>query len=138
MAIFKRAALLAGSAWLLASCAHPNGDGFADLPSWLQAHVAQVNAQERYPSVIAVWEWPYQGRTVYEVQPGCCDRFNELYDAKGTYLCAPSGGFTGRGDGKCPDAVAAREAAGERVRKVWAHAAPPHPADQPASAPALP
>ena len=140
----KRVARQAGGAGmllaigaLLASCAHPGGPGFAQLPPWLQAHLARVNADERHPSVIAVREWPYQGRTVYEIQAGCCDRFNELYDAQGTYLCAPSGGYTGRGDGKCPDAVAARETAGDQVRKLWYHAAPPHPADR-ASAPDLP
>lgn len=128
---FRRLAWLVASAGVLAGagtlagCVHPGASGLADLPPWLQSHLARVNADERNPSVIAVWEWPYQGRTVYEIQAGCCDRFNELYDAQGTYLCAPSGGFTGRGDGKCPDAAAAREAAGEQVRKRWFHMAPP-------------
>ena len=129
--------LVSGAGAMLAACAHPGGPGFAELPPWLQAHLARVNADARHPSVIAVWEWPYQGRTVYEIQAGCCDRFNELYYAQGTYLCAPTGGYTGRGDGKCPDAVAARAAAGEQVRKLWYHEAPAHPADR-ASAPDLP
>lgn len=135
--LLASAGVLAG-AGTLAGCVHPGASGLADLPPWLQSHLARVNADERNPSVIAVWEWPYQGRTVYEIQAGCCDRFNELYDAQGTYLCAPSGGFTGRGDGKCPDAAAAREAAGEQVRKRWFHMAPPHPADRAGSAPDLP
>jgi hypothetical protein len=26
-----------------------------------------------------------------------------LYDAAGKSMCAPDGGFSGQGDGKCPD-----------------------------------
>ena len=41
-------------------------------------------------------------RPVYLFTPTCCDQFNPLYDADGRYICAPSGGFSGSGDGKCP------------------------------------
>ena len=39
----------------------------------------------------------------YYVPPQCCDQFSTLYDADGAVICAPDGGITGRGDGKCPD-----------------------------------
>ncbi len=39
----------------------------------------------------------------YTPIPGCCDRTSTLYDRCGTVLCAPDGGYTGRGDGRCPD-----------------------------------
>lgn len=42
------------------------------------------------------------GRPVYLFTPLCCDQFNPLYDAEGRFICAPSGGFGGAGDGKCP------------------------------------
>jgi hypothetical protein len=45
----------------------------------------------------------YNGKTVYLVIPDCCDQYISLYDENCTYLCAPSGGLTGKGDGKCPD-----------------------------------
>ncbi|MEO6277899.1 DUF6970 domain-containing protein [Roseateles sp.] len=41
-------------------------------------------------------------RPVYLFTPLCCDQFNPLYDAEGRFICAPSGGFGGAGDGKCP------------------------------------
>lgn len=41
-------------------------------------------------------------RPVYLFTPLCCDQFNPLYDAEGRFICAPSGGFGGVGDGKCP------------------------------------
>lgn len=45
----------------------------------------------------------FNGKKVYLVLPDCCDQYISLYDENCNYLCAPSGGFTGRGDGKCPD-----------------------------------
>ncbi|WP_457391396.1 DUF6970 domain-containing protein [Roseateles sp. P5_E1] len=41
-------------------------------------------------------------RPVYLFTPLCCDQFNQLYNAEGRFICAPSGGFGGAGDGKCP------------------------------------
>ena len=48
-------------------------------------------------------EYEYQGNIVYYVPPQCCDQFSQLYDSNGKLICAPDGGFSGRGDGKCPD-----------------------------------
>jgi hypothetical protein len=45
----------------------------------------------------------YNGKTVYLVIPDCCDQYISLYDENCNFLCAPSGGFTGKGDGKCSD-----------------------------------
>lgn len=33
----------------------------------------------------------------------CCDQLKLLYRADGSYFCSPSGGFTGGGDGRCPE-----------------------------------
>ncbi|OON71193.1 hypothetical protein B0919_03025 [Hymenobacter sp. CRA2] len=52
---------------------------------------------------IRILSYQYRGQTVYYETAGCCDQFTTLYDAKGNVLCAPDGGLTGRGDGKCPD-----------------------------------
>ena len=50
-----------------------------------------------------VYSYFYEGRKVYYIIGRCCDFFNELYDEDCHRLCAPSGGFGGGGDGKCPD-----------------------------------
>lgn len=42
------------------------------------------------------------GRLVYLFTPLCCDRPHPLYDAEARYICAPTGGFSGQGDGRCP------------------------------------
>ena len=38
----------------------------------------------------------------------CCDIPSVLYDTAGTVVCAPDGGFTGRGDGRCPAFISQR------------------------------
>jgi len=52
---------------------------------------------------VEINEYIYNGRTVYLFTARCCDQFNVLYDSSCSMICAPSGGFSGRGDGKCPD-----------------------------------
>lgn len=44
-------------------------------------------------------------KSYYLLTAPCCDRMNPLFDAQGAYVCAPTGGYTGRGDGSCPDSV---------------------------------
>jgi hypothetical protein len=55
------------------------------------------------------------GRAYYYAVSGCCDQLNALFDAAGGYVCAPDGGFTGRGDGRCP---------AELLRIEWAQGVP--------------
>ncbi len=62
-----------------------------------------------------IYEYEYQGKKVYAISSNCCDFFNTVVDEECKYVCAPSGGFTGRGDGKCKDFF--KEA--KQVRLVW-------------------
>ena len=48
-------------------------------------------------------EYLYNGKTVFLFTPPCCDQWNVLYDDSCKIICAPTGGITGRGDGKCKD-----------------------------------
>lgn len=48
-------------------------------------------------------EYLYNGKTVFLVRAPCCDQWNRVYDDSCKIICAPSGGITGRGDGKCKD-----------------------------------
>ncbi len=45
----------------------------------------------------------YNSEIVYYLPPRCCDIFSVLYDEQGEVICAPDGGFTGGGDGRCSD-----------------------------------
>ncbi len=48
-------------------------------------------------------EYDYNGEKVYGFSLGCCDMFYAVYNGNCNYICSPSGGFTGRGDGLCKD-----------------------------------
>jgi hypothetical protein len=61
---------------------------------------------ENYPAGFlpqSIWQYNYNNDTVFYFYMQCCDAFNCLYSKNGVYLCAPNGGFSGGGDGKCPD-----------------------------------
>lgn len=45
----------------------------------------------------------YQGQPVYYINQdkNCCDQLDEIHSLDGTFICAPGGGITGIGNGKC-------------------------------------
>ncbi|MCB9230839.1 MAG: hypothetical protein H6581_04215 [Bacteroidia bacterium] len=52
--------------------------------------------------VVRVEKWEVDGETFYYTEADCCDQFNLLYDLNCAQICAPTGGFSGQGDGLCP------------------------------------
>jgi hypothetical protein len=62
-----------------------------------------------------VEEYRYGGRRVFLFSANCCDQFNEAFDDSCNYICAPSGGMTGKGDRKCLDF----KAVAQFVKVVW-------------------
>ena len=52
---------------------------------------------------IEVWRYQLDGKAVYLLIPDCCDQFIKLFDSNYLLICSPSGGFSGHGDGLCPD-----------------------------------
>jgi hypothetical protein len=87
------------------------------LPAWLAALVADYDAQPARTAPAAIHALPYLGGTAYLVTTACCDQFDPLYDGRGVVICHPSGGFSGRGDGRCP---ASLPPPADR-REVWHH-----------------
>lgn len=75
-------------------------------PAWLAAKIKEFEGSANPPDLVA--SYTYQGRLVYYVSPRCCDQYGLLFDSTGTELCAPDGGITGRGDGRCPEFIAQR------------------------------
>ncbi|HZX73217.1 MAG TPA: hypothetical protein VFE57_02270 [Cyclobacteriaceae bacterium] len=55
------------------------------------------------PIKISRVEYSVQSSVGYLIDQNGNDMFIILVDSDGNYICAPSGGFTGSGDGKCPD-----------------------------------
>ncbi len=88
------------------SCQEPESP--QGLPACLERYVEEHQS-------ISVNKGQYKGEAYYVVNPDCCDMFVELLNDRCEYICAPSGGFTGSGDGTCPAWVQDWEA----TEEVW-------------------
>lgn len=84
-------------------------------PACIQQKIDQIKAQPKWNPPAEVNEYTYNGQQVFLFSSPCCDQYNMLYDANCNTLCAPSGGFTGKGDNKCPDF----KDKAKHVRVVW-------------------
>jgi hypothetical protein len=85
------------------------------IPSCIQKKIDEIKAQPKWNPPAEINEYIYQDKHVYLFSSNCCDQYNMLYDENCNPICAPSGGFTGRGDGKCTDF---NEKA-KKLRLVW-------------------
>ncbi|RQP25529.1 DUF6970 domain-containing protein [Piscinibacter terrae] len=100
------------------------------LPSWLVSKMKRYDGLPEEQAPLGIWQITREGQPAYlEIAP-CCDQYNPLFDAKGQRICAPTGGFHGGGDMKCPNPADPRT----KVRLVWVH---PKSADQNPPAPQL-
>lgn len=73
------------------------------VPGWLQELIDGFEEVGVLYSPHYVWSYRYNGERVYYVPPRCCDVMSVLYDVYGVRICHPGGGFSGNGDGQCPD-----------------------------------
>ena len=74
-----------------------------DTPDWVNNLVAEFKSQPVGNPPQSIWQYMYKDKIVYYIPPQCCDQFSALYDESGLLICAPDGGFSGTGDGKCTD-----------------------------------
>ena len=70
-----------------------------DVPHWVD-EITHGPLKDRPQKII---EYQYRGERVYMLVAKCCDGYNRVLNFKGESVCSPSGGFSGRGDGECPD-----------------------------------
>src|SRR4030095_10907770 len=73
------------------------------LPSCIQGLIDKGLSNSPPDAPIKVDEYTYNGQRVFLFTAPCCDHYNVLYDENCKEICAPSGGITGKGDGKCPE-----------------------------------
>ena len=90
-------------------------DCVSDLPSCVENWIDSVKNDEALNAPVEVNEYRYQGKKVYLLTADCCDQYNKLYDADCNYICSPTGGIAGQGDGKCTDFLQKAE----HIRLVW-------------------
>lgn len=92
-----------------------NKSSIADIPSCVQAKITRIQQQPTWNPPATVTEYHYNGKRVFLFSSDCCDQYNEVVDAECNYICAPSGGLTGKGDRKCTDFTEKSEL----VKVVW-------------------
>lgn len=74
-----------------------------DTPTCIQQRIDEIKAKPKGNDASEINEYIYKGKHVYLFESACCDQYNPLLDDNCTYICAPSGGITGKGDLKCTD-----------------------------------
>jgi len=97
---------------LLVACSQPTQSG---NPAWVDQLIEKFKTEPVGNPPQSIWRYEYNGQVVYYVPAQCCDMFSTLYDADGNVICAPNGGITGAGDGRCKDFAAQRT--GEQL--IW-------------------
>lgn len=95
----NRVSFLAVFFVFLSSCTNPSTP--ETKPVWLDVFLKASEVEHSTPQEI--WKYEWNNKTVYYVLSQCCDQFNLLLDENGKVLCLPDGGFSGKGDGKCPN-----------------------------------
>jgi hypothetical protein len=75
------------------------------LPECIQQKIEAIKAQPKWNPPAQVDEYVYQGKRVYLFSADCCDQYTQAFDENCNYICAPSGGITGKGDGRCADFI---------------------------------
>ena len=89
--------------FLINGCSDLGSSSETVNPDWVKSLITQFENSPAGNPPQSIWKYDYKGMTVYYVPAQCCDMFSILYDDGGRILCFPDGGFSGRGDGKCPD-----------------------------------
>ena len=84
----------------LAGCSQTTQTG---NPGWVDKLITKIESDPVANPPLSLWSYEYNGQAVYFLPAHCCDIWSVVYDADGNFICAPDGGFTGKGDGKCPD-----------------------------------
>lgn len=92
-----------------------DADSISAIPICIRVKIDSIKKGERWNPPTLIHEYEYKGRKVYVTSAPCCDFFTTAVDSNCNNICAPAGGFTGRGDGKCPEFF--KEA--KYIRAVW-------------------
>jgi len=74
-----------------------------NIPSCIQQKIDSIKQQPVWNPPAEINEYNYSGSKVFLISANCCDFYSVVFDTNCNYVCAPSGGFTGKGDRKCTD-----------------------------------
>jgi hypothetical protein len=85
------------------------------VPSCIRKIIDDAGKQSVAERPQQIDEYTVSGKRVYLYTAPCCDQYNILLDSNCKEICAPSGGFTGKGDGQCKDF----DSTAKHVRLIW-------------------
>lgn len=105
--------LMAFSAMLSETC--KNKKQIGGIPPCVQQKIDSLKLLPRFNPPAQIDEYVYNGKRVFLFSSDCCDQFNSLLDEQCNYVCAPTGGITGKGDGACTDF----DQNAKHVKLVW-------------------
>ncbi len=71
------------------------------VPPCILDKIEAIEQQPKFNPPATVYRYRYEDKYVYLFSSDCCDQYNYLYDKDCNVICAPSGGYIGRGDGRC-------------------------------------
>lgn len=74
-----------------------------EIPECIVTHINAIKEAKVWNPPARLYRYQYKGQTVYYFPPRCCDIPSTLFNAECNVICAPDGGFTGKGNGGCPD-----------------------------------
>jgi hypothetical protein len=88
-------------------------------PRWLQRLITRLQSEPVRNPPVKILRYTYSRRPYYYVPPAAGDQFSALYNAAGKEVCAPDGGLTGKGDGKCPSFVRKMLSSRVPAKVIW-------------------
>ena len=94
--------LIAGLSFFIVKCKSAK-ELPASVPVCVKNRIEEIKKEPKWNPPAQVDEYSYNGKRVFLFSSNCCDQYNMLYNENCETICAPSGGFTGKGDNKCSD-----------------------------------
>ena len=73
------------------------------VPTCILQKIEELKKEAKWNPPAEINQYEFEGKTAYLISGKCCDQYNTLVDSDCAVICAPSGGITGKGDGKCND-----------------------------------
>ncbi|MFC5408441.1 DUF6970 domain-containing protein [Larkinella bovis] len=72
------------------------------IPDCIQNVMAAIRKEPPFNPPAKVYRYEFRGEPVYYIPARCCD-IPSVVIARCDTVCAPDGGFSGKGDGRCPE-----------------------------------
>lgn len=108
--------LLLGAGYLIGSQMKENNNSKNQpYPKFIDSLILKLKNEPVANPPTSISKCLYENKIVYYLPPKCCDQPSVLFNDKGNYICAPDGGFTGNGDGKCDNFFEQRT----NCEKIW-------------------